>query len=197
MESAEESKKTVTAAAIFLSRRVPPPRDDHLMDKFRLDLIEKLREDDLPFANLILGDPHDKPTPEFARILAQQGSRGLEENYSPKSFQYEWMYKSEVQAILSSLQRRRGDVYNRLTVDDVFVTNSAFGGLMMSMKTFSDVGDVFVTMAPEYFAYQPMIDGLECTKINVPLSESNNFTLDVPKLEHILLNTPRANTSPN
>jgi aspartate aminotransferase len=200
MDSAEDSKM-VTAADVFLSRRVPHPGDDNLMDKFPLDLIEKLRENGLPFANLIFGDPHDKPIPEFARILALQGSRGLEENCSPKSFQYEWMYKNEAQAILSSLQRRRGDVYSRLTVDDVFVTNSAFGGLMMSMKTFSNVGDIFVTMAPEYFAYQPMIDGLECTRINVPLSESNDFALDVPKLEHTLLNTPKARilllTSPN
>jgi aspartate aminotransferase len=201
MESAEDSKKTVTAAAVFVSRRVPHPGDDNLLDKFPLDLIENLREDGLPLANLIFGDPHDKPIPEFARILAEQGRRGLEENCSPKSFQYEWMYKSVARAILSSLQRRRGDVYNRSTVDDVFVTNSAFGGLMISMKTFSNVGDIFVTMAPEYFAYQPMIDGLECTKINVPLSESNDFALDVPKFEHTILNTPRARnlllTSPN
>jgi len=79
MESAVDSKKTVTAAAVFLSRRVPHPGDDHIMDKFRLDLIKKLREDGLPFANLAFGDPHDKPIPEFARILAQQGRRGLEE----------------------------------------------------------------------------------------------------------------------
>jgi hypothetical protein len=137
MESAKDSNKTVTAAAVFLSRRVPHPGDDKLMDKFSLDLMKNLRENGLPFANLVFGDPHEKPIPEFARILAQQGRRGLEENCSPKSFQYEWLYKSEAQAILSSLQRRRGDVYNRLTLDDVFVTNSAFGGLMMSMKTFS------------------------------------------------------------
>ena len=197
----DTSKKS---SASFLSRRVPGLGTQSMMDKFAnvLRLREELLKDtSMPHANLAFGDPHDKPIPEYAKILAEQGNRGLQEDCSPKAFQYEWKYPAEREAILSSLQRRRGSTYKKLTAEDVFVTNSAFGGLMMSMKTFSNTGDVFVTMVPEYFAYQPMIDGLECTTLNVPLSEADNFSLNVPKLQHILLDTPKARilllTSPN
>ena len=193
-----------TNGASFLSRRVPGPGTQSMMDKFAnvLRLREQLIKDTtLPHANLAFGDPHDKPIPEYAKILAEQGSRGLQEDCPSKAFQYEWKYPTEREAILSSLRRRRGSTYAKLTAEDVFVTNSAFGGLMMSMKTFSNTGDVFVTMVPEYFAYQPMIDGLECTTLNVPLSEEDDFALNVPKLQKALLDTPRARilllTSPN
>ena len=200
----EVNNESEKRASLFLSRRVPGPDTQSMMDKFAnvLRLREQLKKDtSVPHANLAFGDPHDKPIPEYAKILAEQGSRGLQDDCSPNAFQYEWMYPQERRAILSSLRRRRGPKYEKLTTDDIFITNSAFGGLMMSMKTFSNAGDVFVTMVPEYFAYQPMIDGLECTTLPVPLSEADDFALNVRKLQKVLLDTPKARllllTSPN
>jgi len=187
----------------FLSRRVPHENSSTLSDrlspilKFRKDM----KKDGRPYADLAFADPHDPPLYGLTRALSEQAARGVttaaaepcdenDDDCPPSSlaslFQYQREFKVEKQAILEALQRRRGHSYDSLTAHHIWITNGGFGGLIMAMKTFSNVGDIFVTVTPEYFAYQDMIEGLECSTITVPLSPDDDFDLNVVAIDFAL-----------
>lgn len=157
-----------------------------------LPLAEKHQREKTAYGDFCFGNPHDPPIPAFARILQEQASIGLSEDCPPSLFQYQFRFDAEREAILKSLQRRRGAAYEASTVDDLSITNGGFGGLLMVIQSFTDAGDKIVIPSPDYFGYEGMINALECSKIYVPLDEANDFDLDVPAIRNALLDHPNA-----
>ncbi len=185
------------AVPSIVSRRVLPKKSliNMYMIEIYMPLLKKLQEEfnedsSKKYGDLTFGNPHDEPIKEFAQILSHEGSRGTQENCSPSVFQYQTIFPDSLKAILDSFHRRRGHMYKSLTTDDIFITTGAFGGLMMAMKTFTDVGDAFVTTTPDYFGYDMMITGLECSTIEVPLSSENSFDLDVEAIQKAFTENP-------
>jgi aspartate aminotransferase len=157
-----------------------------------LPLVEKYKQEKAAYGDFCFGNPHEPPIPSFARILHEQASIGLSEDCLPSIFQYQFRFDAEREAVLKSLQRRRGAAYEESTVDDVIITNGAFGGLLMVIQSFTDAGDQIVIPSPDYFGYEGMINALECSKIYVPLDPSSNFDLDVPAIQKAFLDHPNS-----
>jgi aspartate aminotransferase len=207
-EEEEEEDESSGLSSSFLSRRVPSSSDQEasMMDLLQPVMMhqKRLHESGEFYADLAFGNPHDPPVEGFVTTLRQEASRGCSSSpgCSPSLFQHQWEFPEAKQAILESLQRRRRrhgssissssfTNYDALTLDHIFVTNGTFGSVMMAMKTFSNVGDVLVTVLPEYIGYQDMIRGLECTTVKIPLSPGDNFELHVAPIQNMLLDHPQ------
>jgi aspartate aminotransferase len=157
-----------------------------------LPLAEKYGSENVRYADFCFGNPHDPPIPAFAHTLQEQASIGVSDVCPPSLFQYQFRFDEEREAVLRALHRRRGQAYEATTIDDILITNGAFGGLLMVLHSFTDAGDKIVVPSPDYFGYEGMINALECSKIYVPLDEVNNFDLDVPAIQRAFLDNPDA-----
>jgi aspartate aminotransferase len=178
-----------------LSRRVsinPGHSFIEFLEDIYLPFVEKYQVEKTDYADFCAGNPHDPPIPSFARVLHEQASQCLREDCPPSLFQYQIRFDEERESVLKSLQRRRGKAYGASIVDDVLITNGAFGGLLMVLHSFTDAGDQVVIPSPDYFGYEGVINALECSKIYVPLDVSNNFDLDVLAIQQTFLDHPRA-----
>lgn len=154
--------------------------------------VSKYQSEGIFYSDFCFGNPHDAPLPKLVQALSREASRGLELDCPPSLFQYQFRFETEREAIVQSLQKRRGPAYQTTTMDDVLLTNGAFAGLLMVLHSCTDVGDQVIVPSPDYFGYEGILQALECSPIYVPLAPQTNFDLDVEALAQAAIDRPQA-----
>jgi aspartate aminotransferase len=99
--------------------------------------------------DLAFGDPHERPSPRLVELL----QRGLEPQ-SPDWFAYT---RDHVPAQRAIADRLAADLRAPFIPDDIALTNGAFAGLVVCLRTICEPGDEILHLTPGWFYYESMI----------------------------------------
>ena len=99
------------------------------------------------------------------------------------------------EAAAAGLRERRGVGFE---AEDILVTDGAFAGLNLCIRTVTDPGDEVIFLTPPWFFYEAIILGGEALPVRVPVNYET-WDLDVGAIEAAI--TPRTSAiivnSPN
>lgn len=144
---------------------------------------------DADAADFVAGNPQEMPIPEFAEALHKA--------VDPKSrdwFAYTLNNPDAQRTVAAGLRERTGLAFEEA---DVSMTNGAFGGLLVTMRTVCDPGDEVIFLSPPWFFYEAMIASLGLTPVRVKM-EAPKFDIPfeaieaaiTPRTRAIIVNTP-------
>ncbi|MCK1813209.1 aminotransferase class I/II-fold pyridoxal phosphate-dependent enzyme [Streptomyces sp. XM4011] len=111
--------------------------------------------------DLAFGDPHEFPSPDLVSLL----QNGLEPRH-PEWFAYLRDHQPAQSAIARSLSVDPGMPF---MPEDVALTNGAFAGLMVCLRTLAAPGEEVIHLAPSWFYYEPMIASVGAVPVQVAL----------------------------
>lgn len=120
--------------------------------------------------NFVFGDPHEPPLPGFVAALQQHAT--------PRNngwFAYK-LNEEEPRRVLADALRdwRKID----FEPDDIYLTNGAFAGLMVALKSVADPGEEVIYISPPWFFYESMILNTGSRPVRVPI-DPDTYDLDV------------------
>jgi aspartate aminotransferase len=81
--------------------------------------------------------------------------------------------------VAAGLRERRGVPFE---ADDVIVTDGAFAGLNLCIRTVTDLGDEVIFLTPPWFFYEALIIGSEASPVRIAV-DFETWDLDVPAIE--------------
>lgn len=126
------------------------------------------------------GNPHEMPLAELPAAL-QRWSVPQDQEW----FAYKMNEPSAQDAVIASLQARRGVLFDR---EDIFLTTGAFAALAVALSAILDQGDEVIFISPPWFFYEPMILAQYGVPVRVQVDAHTN-DLDLAAIEAAL--TPR------
>src|SRR6185436_1070901 len=85
------------------------------------------------------------------------------------SYAYKFNEHDARHAIVAGLRERRGVAFEP---SDVFITDGAFTGLNLAIRTVADPGDEVVFVSPPWFFYEALIVGAGATPVRVRANET-------------------------
>lgn len=134
-------------------------------------------------SDFVAGNPQDEPPPGVVEALQRWSV--------PRSgdwFAYHDAVPGAKQAVVRSLRDRLGIPFQE---DDVFLTNGAFAGLAVALKSVVDPGDEVLFLSPPWFFYQLLIEslGAKAVRVRVPPPA---FDLDVDAIGQAITDRTRA-----
>ena len=137
---------------------------------------ERFRADGKEYANMVFGNPQDRPIPEFVAALRRQLEGADLPTASPSTFAYKVRFPESIVAVVDVLWRIRGI---RVDPNDVFLTNGALSALSLCFFVLADPGDEAIIITPSYFFYKPMMEFAGLRPVTVAADPETGFDLDV------------------
>jgi len=139
--------------------------------------------------DLAFGDPHEYP----ASALVELFHRNLDPGH-PGWFAYTRDHPPAQEFVAEQLTDEFGE---RFEPADIALTNGAFGGLVVCLRSVCDPGDEVIYLAPTWFYYESMIISSGATPRRVDLAPSS-WRLDpdridaaiTPSTSAIIINSP-------
>jgi aspartate aminotransferase len=139
--------------------------------------------------DFVAGNPQEMVLPEYVESLQRWTVPQDKDWYA---YKFNEPYAQE--AVATSLRERRGVPYE---ADDVIVTDGAFAGLNLCIRTVTDPGDEVIFLTPPWFFYEALIIGSEASPVRIAV-DYETWDLDVPAIEAaitdrtsaIIVNTP-------
>jgi len=134
-------------------------------------------------SDFVAGNPQDEPPPGVVEAL-QRWSIPRTRDW----FAYHAAVPGAKDAVVQSLRDRLGMSFRE---DDVFLTNGAFAGLAVALKSVVDPGDEVMFLSPPWFFYQLLIEslGAKAVRVRVPPPA---FDLDVDAIGQGITERTRA-----
>lgn len=130
--------------------------------------------------DFVFGNPHEMPLPEFGEALAKAA-----EARSESHFAYKMSEPGACQIVAESLRDRFAVDFD---ANDVVMTNGAFAGIAVVLRTILDPGDEVVYPSPPWFGYVPIIRASGGREVRV-VAAPPSFDLDPAGIERAI--TPR------
>ena len=135
------------------------------------------------------GNPHDPGVPGFAEAL-----RTWSEPRNKDWFAYKDSEPAAQETVAASLRERTGVAYQ---LEDVAMTNGAFAGLAVALKTVADPGDEVIYSIPPWFFYEAIVAGVGAVPVRIAV-RPGTFDLDLdaittaitPRTRAIIVNSP-------
>lgn len=139
--------------------------------------------------DFVFGNPHDFPVAGFVAAL-QAWSVPKNKDW----FAYKFSERASQEAVAAGLLSRRGVAFEAA---DIAMTNGAFAGLAVCLRTVVDPGDEVIYVTPPWFYYEALIRSIGAEPVTVP-SMLDTFDLDVdaidaaisPRTRAVLINSP-------
>jgi aspartate aminotransferase len=149
--------------------------------------LDSLPED--PECDLLFGNPQEVAPREYVDALLR-----ATEPTGPHHYAYKFNEADPVAAITDGLTRRFGRTYR---TSDVFLTNGAFAGLAITIRSVADPGDEVAYLTPPWFFYTAIIASTGATPLSIRTRD--DFTVDVdairdaigPKTRALIVNSPQ------
>ncbi len=140
-------------------------------------------------ADFVAGNPQEMALPAFVSALQRAVVPTAKDHFA-----YKMNVSSARRAIVDGLARIRG---TRFDVEDVFLTNGAFAGLICAIRAVCDRGDEVIFISPPWFFYEAIIRGCGALPKRVRMDEAT-FDLDLdaiaraitPRTRAIIVNSP-------
>ncbi|MEU8047709.1 aminotransferase class I/II-fold pyridoxal phosphate-dependent enzyme [Micromonospora echinofusca] len=139
--------------------------------------------------DLAFGDPHEFPAPALVEVLQR--------HLSPQHtdwFAYTRDHPPAQESVAATLSRELGLPF---TADDVALTNGAFAGLTICLRSVCDPGDEVIYLDPAWFYYEPIIASVGAVPRPVALTPGS-WRLDAdlvaaaitPRTVAVIVNSP-------
>ncbi len=139
--------------------------------------------------DFVAGNPQEMALPEYVESL-QRWTVPKDKDWYAYKFNEEYA----CEAAAAGLRERRGVPYE---TEDVLMTDGAFTGLNLCIRTVTDPGDEVVFLSPPWFFYEAIILGGEAEPVRVRVDqESWDLDLDAieaaigPRTSAIIVNSP-------
>ena len=129
---------------------------------------------DPELCDFVAGNPQEMVQPEYVESLQRWTVPQDKDWYA---YKFNEPYAQE--AVATSLRERRGVPYE---ADDVIVTDGAFAGLNLCIRTVTDPGDEVIFLTPPWFFYEALIIGSEASPVRIAV-DYETWDLDVPAIE--------------
>jgi aspartate aminotransferase len=144
---------------------------------------------DPEIADFVVGNPHEMVMPEFVDAIRHWAVPQDKDWYA-----YKFSEPYAQSAVAEALRQRRGVPFEDA---DIALTDGAFTGLMLAVRTVTDPGDEVVFLSPPWFFYEALIVGGGATPVRVRVN-LDTWDLDVeaiaaaitPKTRAIIVNSP-------
>jgi aspartate aminotransferase len=140
--------------------------------------------------DFVAGNPQEMVLPEYVESLQRWTVPQDKDWYA---YKFNEPYAQEAAA--AGLRERRGVDFE---AEDILVTDGAFAGLNLCIRTVTDPGDEVIFLTPPWFFYEAIILGGEAKPVRVPVNYET-WDLDVGAIEAAI--TPRTSAiivnSPN
>ena len=124
--------------------------------------------------DFVAGNPQEMALPEYVEALRRWTVPQDKDWYA---YKFNEPYATE--AVGASLRRRRGIAFE---ADDVLMTDGAFTGLNLCMRTVADPGDEVIFISPPWFFYEAMIIGTGAEPVRVRVDQET-WDLDLAAIE--------------
>jgi aspartate aminotransferase len=154
-----------------------------LMRFFTVSPYARRDASDPEVCDFVAGNPQELALPAFVDALQRWAAPQDKDWYA---YKFNEDYARE--AIAAGLRDRRGIGFEP---SDVFVTDGAFAGLSMTMRTVTDPGDEVVFVSPPWFFYQALIVATGATPVSVRC-DVETWDLDVDAIADALTERTRA-----
>jgi aspartate aminotransferase len=141
------------------------------------------RAGDPAIADLVFGNPHEMPMPEYVAVL--------QKHLTPQDkdwVAYKMNTEPATRAVAASLQRRTGLAFEH---QDVFLTTGGFAAIAVSLRTVAGPGDEVIFLSPPWFFYEMLIGAAGATAVRVQLA-APHFELDPNTIEAAITERTRA-----
>ena len=112
-------------------------------------------------ADFAVGNPQEMPLAGFVSAL---------QSHLPPTSKDHFAYKQSEPAARGAIRDALARDYDvRVELDDIHLTNGAFGALSVSIRTLCDAGDEVIYLSPPWFFYRGMIriNGATPVRVNV------------------------------
>ena len=130
--------------------------------------------DDPENCDFVAGNPQEMALPEYVDSLLRWTVPQDKDWYA---YKFNEPYATE--AVAAGLRERRGVPFE---ADDVLMTDGAFTGLNLCMRTVTDPGDEVIFLSPPWFFYEAMIIGTGATPVRVRVDQVT-WDLDLGAIE--------------
>jgi len=124
--------------------------------------------------DFVAGNPQEMVLPEYVESLQRWTVPQDKDWYA---YKFNEPYAQEAAA--AGLRERRGVAFE---ADDILVTDGAFAGLNLCIRTVTDPGDEVVYLTPPWFFYEAIILGSDATPVRVAV-DYDTWDMDVPAIE--------------
>lgn len=168
----------------------------HIMDfeepllRFFSDSAWALRDPaDPEGADFVAGNPQELVQPAFVDSI-QRWAMPQDEHW----YAYKFNEPYAQEAAASGLRERRGVPFE---ADDILLTDGAFAGLLLCIRTVADPGDEVLFLSPPWFFYEALIVGGGAVPVKVRV-DMDSWDPDVdaiaaaitPRTRAVLINSP-------
>ena len=127
--------------------------------------------------DFVAGNPQETVLPEYVESLQRWTVPQDKDWYA---YKFNEPYAQEAAA--AGLRARRGVAFE---AEDVLVTDGAFAGLNLCIRTVTDPGDEVIFLTPPWFFYEAIILGGEARPVRVAV-DYETWDLDVPTIERAI-----------
>jgi aspartate aminotransferase len=134
-------------------------------------------------SDFVIGNPHEPTVPGFVKAL-QTWSEPQNKDW----FAYKFSEPASREAVAAGLRSRRGVAFDP---SDIVMTNGAFAGLAVCLRTVVNPGEEVVYVTPPWFFYEAMIRGIGAEPVPVA-ALPENFDLDVDAIGAAITSRTRA-----
>jgi len=124
--------------------------------------------------DFVAGNPQEMALPGYVAAL-QKWSEPKDKDW----YAYKFNETYATEAVAASLRDRRGVPFE---ADDVVMTDGAFTGLNLCMRTVTDPGDEVIFLSPPWFFYEAMVIGAGATPVRVRVDQQT-WNLDLDAVE--------------
>lgn len=124
-----------------------------------------------------VGNPHEMPLAGFVAALQKAVVPQSQEWFAYKDNEIE-----SRKTVAAGLLQWRGVRYDP---NDIFMTNGAFGAIVVALDTLVDPGDEVIFISPPWFFYETMITAAGGTPVRVKCN-SETFDLDLAAIQRAL-----------
>jgi aspartate aminotransferase len=147
------------------------------------------RVGDPNIADLVFGNPHEMPLPQYVAALARQV-----EPRNKDWFAYKMSEPVATRTVAASLRARMGLDFSP---DDVFMTNGGFAAIAACLRAVAGPGDEVIFLSPPWFFYELLVRAVGATPVRVHLV-APAFALDehaiaraiTPRTRALIVNSP-------
>jgi aspartate aminotransferase len=154
-----------------------------LLRFFTESVFARIDHADLRTCDLVAGNPQEMALPQFVEALTRWATPR-----DPQWFAYKFNEPYAQEAVVRGLRERRGIDADR---HDVFLTDGAFTGLNLCIRTVTDPGDEVLFCSPPWFFYEALIVAAGATPVRVRV-DLETWDLDVDAIEAAITGRTRA-----
>jgi aspartate aminotransferase len=151
--------------------------EEPLMRFFTQGLWSRRDPSDPENCDFVAGNPQEMVLPEYVESLQRWTVPQDKDWYA---YKFNEPYAQEAAA--AGLRERRGIAFE---AEDIVVTDGAFAGLNLCIRTVTDPGDEVVYLTPPWFFYEAIILGGDANPVRVPV-DYQTWDLDVPAIEAVI-----------